>query len=537
MVPPMRARALAVLLVGLCAACSAVLGIGDVPPSTSAQGGAAPALGGSPPGALGDGPADGDRDPESAAAANADADANAETDAAIGADAATPDEGPGGDGTSDRGMEGASGEGALGPSGLDAPRGIEEATDEEGGRPADRGDDGEAGAGDAVPDGAAADEGAPPGDAVEATFACEAGQTVCDDAGCVSLRSDPAHCGSCGWACADGMSCVEGVCQCSQASCQPALFASGTFNPSGIVVAGGDVYWTSETPFPPLESLPAGSVWRCAASGCSGKPILVATNQNEPSDITADATSLYWVNFTDGSVAKAPLGASNAVAQVLYPPGGDESGDIAVDATSVYWSQFVLGSLLRCPLRGCGDAGAATTVYGGPGSPLQIALLSGSIYFIYLPEFDGGMVLSCPVSGCAGAPSVIASNLNPSGLAVDASGNYIADSQAGTVVQCPLTGCAPPASPVVLATGQNTPSVLRLDGDHLYVLNLGTLFSALNDGSIVRIALHGGPTVTLAAGLVKPVTMAIDPTSVYWTSPNDLSVPDSQTGTVMRVPK
>jgi sugar lactone lactonase YvrE len=71
-----------------------------------------------------------------------------------------------------------------------------------------------------------------------------------------------------------------------------------------------------------------------------GSATTLASGQTGPFAITADATSLYWVNYSDGSnngggaVMKMPLGGGTptTLAKGLFRPNG-----MAVDATSVYW--------------------------------------------------------------------------------------------------------------------------------------------------------------------------------------------------------
>jgi len=43
-------------------------------------------------------------------------------------------------------------------------------------------------------------------------------------------------------------------------------------------------------------------VRKCAASGCGGRPMTIASGQDFPSAIAVDATSVYWANAGDGAI-------------------------------------------------------------------------------------------------------------------------------------------------------------------------------------------------------------------------------------------
>jgi hypothetical protein len=55
---------------------------------------------------------------------------------------------------------------------------------------------------------------------------CPEGETDCDGT-CTNTATDPANCGSCGHACAPGVSCVDGTCGCGNQSCPPEQCCDG----------------------------------------------------------------------------------------------------------------------------------------------------------------------------------------------------------------------------------------------------------------------------------------------------------------------
>lgn len=112
-------------------------------------------------------------------------------------------------------------------------------------------------------------------------------------------------------------------------TCTGQDFAAGQDDPVEIVVHGTDVYWTAAG---------SGDVRRCAAAGCGGAPVTVASAQTGLAGLAVDASGVYWVagsNGTTGVVRTCPLagcaGAPVEIAKDLNAPWG-----IALDATHVY---------------------------------------------------------------------------------------------------------------------------------------------------------------------------------------------------------
>lgn len=75
--------------------------------------------------------------------------------------------------------------------------------------------------------------------------------------------------------------------------------------------------------------------------------------------------------------------------------------------------------------------------------------------------------------------------------------------------------------PRVLASGQDLPLWIALDGDSVYWTNRG-------EGTVAKVPKSGGPVTQLAAGQGEPERVAVDSTGVYWTNQAD--------GRVMKVP-
>jgi hypothetical protein len=86
---------------------------------------------------------------------------------------------------------------------------------------------------------------------------CASDQATCNGQ-CVSLASDPAHCGACGRACASGQSCSAGLC-CEGSQCPPALYAA-CFN--GAAVQGATPALAAVGAPVPVESGPITLAWQ-----------------------------------------------------------------------------------------------------------------------------------------------------------------------------------------------------------------------------------------------------------------------------------
>jgi hypothetical protein len=168
---------------------------------------------------------------------------------------------------------------------------------------------------------------------------------------------------------------------------------------------------------------------------------------------------------------------------------------IVVDTTSVYWLEASYGSNQQ-PNDPRHPQGALMKMPIGGGSPEVLAA----------PAIN-----QAPLSGGVGPT-----------LALDAANVYWvwtsvgSDAGAGgSVMKVPLGGGAP----VVLASGQDVPSAIAVDGSHVYWTTTSSLMS---------VPIEGGAAVELASWNPSPGAgmngIAVDGSSVYWTV-----VPDSDT--------
>ena len=72
-------------------------------------------------------------------------------------------------------------------------------------------------------------------------------------------------------------------------------------------------------------------------------------------------------------------------------------------------------------------------------------------------------------------------------------------------------------SVTTLASGQNDPGSLVVDGTHVYWV---TTAVPSYDGTVNEVPLGGGSVTTLASGQNDPSSLAVDGTHVYWAHSN-----------------
>jgi hypothetical protein len=129
--------------------------------------------------------------------------------------------------------------------------------------------------------------------------------------------------------------------------------------------ANGAVYTVNAPPWGPtyeIHLMTGGSNYSKLASIPNISGVLM----------TLDATNVYWLDPTAGTLSKAPLSGSGSVTQ-LTSIGG--AGGITVDSTYVYWGDA--SSVRRIHLTG----GSADTLVSGIGSPGFLSVDATNLYY------------------------------------------------------------------------------------------------------------------------------------------------------------
>jgi hypothetical protein len=326
---------------------------------------------------------------------------------------------------------------------------------------------------------AAGDGGAPP----DATAVTDGGA----DAGapCVAgldLRSDPDNCGACGHRCLGGA--------CSNATCLPAVIASGQGALRGIVADGKSVFW-------------AGAGFVAATPRDAIAPARIASFEGTGFRMTERGDYVYWVTRDTGLVARVKKTGGDI--ETLAANQGDVGG-IATDGATVYWDTYPAGSLYAKPLDA---SGPATVLDDGP-NLTGMRLAGGFLYYIEDNSLRrvkiGAATTQSPYLGRAGTFE----------LANDDAFLYAASATGDAIVRVPIAG----GDPDELAPA-SAPWGVAADDAFVYWANE-------DSGDVSKVRKDGAGGAVVLAKVDGVVGVAVDDLAVYFTT---------KTGLVMRLAK
>ena len=260
-----------------------------------------------------------------------------------------------------------------------------------------------------------------------------------------------------------GGSYVQGqVVSCAIQGCgnEPTVLASGWGQPGGLPVVPGAlavdssrVYWVG-----------SGDVLSCGLAGCGCAPTCIAA-VDDPTGLTVAGGNVYWTEYDVGLIAACPA-AGCASGPTTFASSQVGPTAVAVDATGIYWTN-TNGTLLRCASTSC--PGGPEKLWLGTGTEAQTTALAAdarNLYWTNGNPLGTGSVMQCVKSTCAGTTTVLASGRNaPRGIAVDGWNVYW--SEDGSIYECALGGCN--GAPTVVAAADG-PAV-AVDGVHVYASN------------------------------------------------------------------
>jgi hypothetical protein len=244
----------------------------------------------------------------------------------------------------------------------------------------------------------------------------------------------------------------------SLADCSVTVIASMQDYPTGITLAGSNVYWSNSS-----DGSNTGSIVTMPQSG--GTLTTLATNLNSPGDLTNDGTYLYFMpNSNDYLAVVSKLALTGGTVSSLGT--GDYGEDIVTTGGWVYWTDYFAESIFAVPAAG----GPVATIASGLITPEGIASDGVNVYWTEDNNGDAGTVMSAPIPPSDGGPSK------------------------------------------TLVGGFDDPYGITTDGAHVY---FGTVVGSPK--SLWKVPIGGGSVTTLVAGPTGVNRITIDSKSVYWT--------------------
>ncbi len=297
---------------------------------------------------------------------------------------------------------------------------------------------------------------------------------------CTDIATDSLNCGSCGHDC-------QGV-PCSNGLCSPSLIASGQGGATDIAANTEGVVWTNSksgevmiyrkssgiieslaksqmAPGPLVltatdaywanQGMGGGEILRVSLGG--GIPQGLTSTQNSPIDMAAGLNYLFWIEFDGNSKATVRrtglMGGGN---NNIYSANGDPRG-IAVQAGDAYWTNAETNnSSIMVSNSGSGTK----TVVSGLGTPTEILLVQGTLYFI-----DAGFARLDRVSTMGGpVENVFTGPPWPRRLAADEKFIYWTQDD-GAVRRMPLGSVS---MPEFVAMGFGDLGAIAVDATHIY---------------------------------------------------------------------
>lgn len=353
--------------------------------------------------------------------------------------------------------------------------------------------------------GMTSDGGTTAADGAAEASACDTGMISCSGT-CIDPMTDDANCGGCGLSCSSG--CSKGECKVTLATGsivdfdvagstvyfidgQPGgsgtikavpitggtpttIVSSHPYSFSEITADGSNVYFTYE------DANQSGYVAKATIAG--GTITTIASNQQAPSTIAVNATTVYWVDGF-GNLGFSPIATPSP--QTLTPMMAQAGTGLALGSTDVYWASANDG-LVSAPLAG----GQISTIFSG--LVFGVAVDSSNVYIANNATDNGfysmgtNAILKAPVGG--GTVSTLVAAKGPMGLVADGESVYWVD-YSGTLMKVDLKGNVVStlvSSGVAHLGGEYGTHALSVDSTSVYVAT-GSADNGQTGAAIVRV--------------------------------------------------
>ncbi|MGE3673823.1 MAG: hypothetical protein AB7K71_29400, partial [Polyangiaceae bacterium] len=290
---------------------------------------------------------------------------------------------------------------------------------------------------------------------------------------CVDLNGDSKNCGRCGHDCLAGT--------CSLGECQRFTVGSAT-NPLGITADDSTVYWVDAD---------AGEIQQ-APRGTTGQHSALVSGLNNPFALIALGPDIVFIE--KATSGKVRIVSKSGGTPVDFATAQSTPSALAGDALNVYWG-----------LEGSNEISDGT-LSRGAANPQGIALDS---MFIYFTEFAAGSIRRMPRDLSDSQPPVelIGSQTKPTAIATNATHVFWVNRDSnGGVYGLPKAGGA-----LITLDTTNMPYDVEVDDTHAYWL------TRENGGELRRRGLSAGNVEVLAMGLGSVHSLVVTSDALYWT--------------------
>jgi hypothetical protein len=321
-----------------------------------------------------------------------------------------------------------------------------------------------------------------------------------------------------GKTCTVSHDCVTGFC--AGTKCDARTVVQGLSNPNSLAVDGTNVYWADADLGTVMTADLATGTMLEIASG-QRKPrglVIVPSTPNlpypstlawvEPNEVVGGQVQAGRVNTATVSVKPAPVSSIDGGTPEFVVPGAPYWTNANVPSncimTSTWGNSPVAQVLVSLPFSNVPER-----IVKGLGVPTWLAFSTRNVDGWAPPN-----IWAVPATANA-SPVLLAtysaSNSGYWAIAADDSFVYWADDVAGTVAKVPAAG----GTPVVIASGQATPTDVAIDTLYVYWVTQG---ATPGGGTVMQAPSAGGSAVVLASNQEAPRAIFPSGNDVYWLS-------------------